>query len=115
MLSESTLVLCGAIASIELLMVKWEQLGKEHPELQYWTQIGLLWVQKYYKWMDDTDAYVIAMSRSFLFDSAVNELLDVNLLSKVLNPSIHLLWIQHEWSSSYIQRSKKIMLDLVSA
>ena len=59
--------------------------------------------------------YVIAMSRSLLFDYTVNESHNVNLLSKVLNPSICLSWIQHKWSSSYIQRSKKIMLDLVSA
>jgi len=66
MSSESTPVLCGAIASFELLMTKWERLGEEHPELQYWTQIGLAWARKYYKRMDDTDAYVIAMGE-FLF------------------------------------------------
>jgi hypothetical protein len=49
MSSESTPVLCSAIASFELLMTKWEWVGKEHLELQYWMQIGLCWVQKYYK------------------------------------------------------------------
>ena len=66
MSSESTPVLCGAIASFELLMTKWERLGEEHPELQYWSRIGLHWARKYYKRMDDTDAYIITMSR-FLF------------------------------------------------
>ncbi|KAF8271228.1 hypothetical protein EI94DRAFT_1568991, partial [Lactarius quietus] len=41
MSSESMPVLCGAIASFKLLMTKWEQLGEEHPELQYWMQISL--------------------------------------------------------------------------
>jgi hypothetical protein len=68
MSSESTPVLCGAIASFELLMTKWERLGEEHPELQYWTQIGLHWARKYYKRMDDTDAYVIAMGGSLFSD-----------------------------------------------
>jgi hypothetical protein len=67
MLSKSMPVMCSAIASFELLMTKWEQLGKEHPELQYWTQIGLHWAKKYYKQMDDTGAYVTAMSKLSLF------------------------------------------------
>jgi hypothetical protein len=73
MSSESTPVLCGAIASFELLMTKWERLGEEHPGLQYWTRIGLRWARKYYKRMDDTDAYVIAMSRSLFSDYTVTE------------------------------------------
>ena len=67
MLSESMPVMCGAIASFELLMTKWERLGEEHPQLQYWTQIGLRWAKKYYKRMDDTNAYAITMSKSSLF------------------------------------------------
>ncbi len=66
MSSESTPVLCGAITSFEFLITKWEQLGEEHQELQYWTWISLAWAQKYYKWMDNTDAYVITMCE-FLF------------------------------------------------
>jgi hypothetical protein len=77
MSSESMPVLCGAIASFELLMTKWEQLGEEHPELKYWTQISLHWAQKYYKQMDDTDAYVITMSRSLFSDYTVTESHDI--------------------------------------
>ena len=66
MSSESMPVLCGAVTSFELLMTKWERLGEEHQELQYWTQISLAWAQKYYKRMDNTDAYVITMCE-FLF------------------------------------------------
>ena len=67
MLSESTPILCGAITSFELLMMKWGQLGDKHPQLKYWTNIGLFWVQKYYKWMDDTDAYIITLGRYLIY------------------------------------------------
>ena len=112
MSSESTPILCGSIASFKLLMTKWERLGEEHPELQYWTRIGLRWVQKYYKRMDDTDAYVIAMGRSLFSNYSVTE---SHYVFIVLNTAIHFSWIQCKWDSIYIQRSKKIMLDLVSA
>ncbi len=66
MSSESMPVLCSAVASFKLLMTKWERLGEEHQELQYWTQISLAWAQKCYKRMDDTNVYVITMCE-FLF------------------------------------------------
>ena len=69
MSTESMPVMCGAIASFELLMTKWERLGKEHPQLWYGTQIGLRWVKKYYKQMDDTNAYAITMSKLSLFSN----------------------------------------------
>ena len=62
--------------------------------------------------MDDTNAYVIAMGRSLFSDYSVTE---SHYVFIVLNPAIHFLWIQREWDLIYIQRSKKIMLDLVSA
>ena len=67
MSTESMPVMCCAIASFELLMTKWEQLGEEHPQLRYWTQIGLRWAKKYYKQMDNINAYAITMSKSSLF------------------------------------------------
>jgi len=67
MSSESMPVMCGVIASFKLLMTKWERLGEEHPQLWYWTHIGLCWVKKYYRRMDDTNAYAIAMSKSSMF------------------------------------------------
>jgi hypothetical protein len=67
MSSEKTPVLCGAIASFELLMTVWENLGKVHPHLAYWTEIGLLWARKYYKRMDDTQAYIVTMSMYLIY------------------------------------------------
>jgi hypothetical protein len=114
MSSETMPVLCGSIASFELLMTKWERLGEEHPELRYWTRIGLHWAQKYYKRMDNTDAYVIAMSKSPRSDYSVIDSHNGHSTSKVLNPSIRMSWIQREWDLDYIERAKTAMLDLVS-
>lgn len=69
MSTESMPVMCSAIASFELLMTKCEQLGEEHLQLQYWTQISLRWAKKYYKQMDDTNAYAIMMSKLSLFSN----------------------------------------------
>jgi len=60
-----TPVLSGAIPSFELFMTQWEKLGDEHLNLKAWTDIGLKWATKYYKRMDDTDAYVISMCEFF--------------------------------------------------
>jgi len=61
MSSESTPVLSRAISNFEMFMTEWEKLGEQHEILRPWTEIGLEWAKKYYKRMDDTDAYVITM------------------------------------------------------
>jgi len=69
MSAHATPVLSGAIPSFELFMTKWEQLGDMHRCLKPWTDIGLKWANKYYKRMDDTRAYIIAMCEFSLFFS----------------------------------------------
>jgi hypothetical protein len=69
MSAHMTPVLSGAIPSFELFMARWEKLGEEHHNLRAWTEIGLKWATKYYKRMDDTDAYVISMCE-LLFDDS---------------------------------------------
>jgi len=61
MSKERTPVLSGAIPAFEMFMTAWEQLGREHPRLSRWTDIGIQWATTYYKKMDDSSAYVIAM------------------------------------------------------
>ena len=61
MSAHTTPVLSGAIPSFELFMSQWEQLGRTHAKLRPWTKIGLKWANKYYKRMDDTRAFIIAM------------------------------------------------------
>ena len=60
MSAETTPVLSGAIPSFEIFMSQWERLGEDYLTLKPWTDIGLKWAKKYYKRMDDTDAYVIS-------------------------------------------------------
>ncbi|KAN0133612.1 hypothetical protein V8E53_008600 [Lactarius tabidus] len=50
---------------------------------------SLHWAQKYYKQMDDTNGYVITMSKSPLSDYSVTESHNGHSTAKVLNPSIH--------------------------
>jgi len=42
-------------------MTQWEGLATDHPNLKPWTDISLKWATKYYRRMDDTRAYIIAM------------------------------------------------------
>jgi hypothetical protein len=48
-----------------MFMTDWERLAAQHELLRPWTEIGLQWAKKYYKRMDDTDAYVVTMCKSW--------------------------------------------------
>jgi hypothetical protein len=61
MSKEKTPVLAGAIPSFEQFMSRWERLAEKNAHLAPAIQIGLNFATKYYKRMDDTDAYVVAM------------------------------------------------------
>jgi hypothetical protein len=61
MSAESMPVLSGAVPSFEIFMTRWEKLRSKFPELKPLVDVGLEWAEKYYKRMDDTDAYVVAM------------------------------------------------------
>jgi hypothetical protein len=58
---EKTPILSGAIPCFEMFMTAWEDLGNDYPHIKKWTSVGLDWAVKYYKKMDDTHAYVVAM------------------------------------------------------
>jgi hypothetical protein len=40
-------------------------MGMKNPRIAPWIDVGLKWVTQYNKHMDDTQAYVIAMCKSF--------------------------------------------------
>ncbi|KAF8232987.1 hypothetical protein L208DRAFT_1269203 [Tricholoma matsutake] len=61
MSKEKTPILAGAIPSFKRFMSRWERLTEKNAHLTPAIQIGLDFATKYYKQMDDTDAYVIAM------------------------------------------------------
>jgi hypothetical protein len=46
-------------------MSAWETMGTKNPRIAPWIDVGLKWVTQYYKRMDNTRAYVIAMCKSF--------------------------------------------------
>jgi len=86
MSKEHTPILSGAIPAFEMFMTAWEQLGRDHPCLSQWTDIGIQWATTYYKKMDDSSAYVIVMCE--LTFGFIHHLLTFYLTWPVLNPSI---------------------------
>lgn len=60
---ERTPILSNIVPAFEMCMTSWEWLGEKHPRLSPYTQIGLDWAIKYYKKMDNTKAYIVAMGR----------------------------------------------------
>jgi hypothetical protein len=63
MSGESTPILAGVIPSFEMFMTKWERLATMHLRLAPWINIGIKYVTDYYKRMDRTCSYVIAMGK----------------------------------------------------
>jgi hypothetical protein len=57
-------VLTSTIILFEQFMTAWEQVRK-YKQLKPWIDVGINWATKYYKRMDDTKAYVIAMCKFF--------------------------------------------------
>lgn len=44
-------------------MTAWESKANKTPRLRPYIDVGLKWAKKYYKRMDNTRAYVVAMCR----------------------------------------------------
>jgi hypothetical protein len=63
MSGESAPLLSGAIPAFELFMTRWEKLAEEKPHLARFIDKGLDWAYKYYKRMDRTRVYIIAMRK----------------------------------------------------
>jgi hypothetical protein len=64
MSSQSQPILGCAVPCFELFMTLWEKVGKTNKHAKYFIEIGLYWANIYYNWMDNTQAYVIAMRKS---------------------------------------------------
>jgi hypothetical protein len=63
MSGESSPLLSGAIPAFEMFMTHWEKLKEEKPHLAQFIDKGLDSAYKYYKRMDRTDAYIVAMRK----------------------------------------------------
>ena len=65
MSKQKTPVLAGVVLSFERMMTKLEKLAEHRPALASAINIGLECVYKYYKKMDETDAYIVSMYKYF--------------------------------------------------
>jgi hypothetical protein len=63
MSGESAPLLSGAIPAFELFMTRWEKLEEEKPYLARFIDKGLDSAYKYYKRMDRSRVYIIAMCK----------------------------------------------------
>ena len=59
-------VLLSAVVIFKIFMSQWEELGKKFKRLMPWINVGLNWAKKYYKFMDDTDVYIVTMGEFFI-------------------------------------------------
>jgi hypothetical protein len=62
---EETPVLAGTVPAFEIFLTKLETLAKVKPKLKDCIEEGLTFAKKYYRSMDDTGAYVVAMCMSY--------------------------------------------------
>ena len=109
MSNEKTPVLAGAIPTFERFMTSWERLAARNPNIAPAIKKGLKCAYKYYKRMDDTDAYVVAMCTCTLL---LSRLLSQSV--SVIHPGIRMHWIKEHWEPAYFERAEKLILDLVS-
>jgi hypothetical protein len=110
MSSETTPILSGTIPAFEIFMSQWEQLGQKYPRLSPWIDEGLLWAEKYYRRMDFSKAYAIAMCRCFI----VLPKIGLNHFLPVINPTIRMTWIRTHWEQHYIEDAETKIKATVS-
>lgn len=101
-------MLSGAIPAFEMFMTRWEKLAKEHPTLEQTVRAGLDWAYKYYKRMDGTKAYVVAMCQQIYLLTRQKL-----IISAVLNPAVRLSWFRKHWEKKFIVKAEKNIRELV--
>ena len=62
---EETPILAGTLPAFEIFLTKLETLAKVKPRLKNFIEEGLTFAKKYYRGMDDTGAYIVAMCTSY--------------------------------------------------
>ncbi|KIK20369.1 hypothetical protein PISMIDRAFT_105882, partial [Pisolithus microcarpus 441] len=112
--SECLPTLCKDLITFEKFYKTWIRLGQDerNPQLHIFVHKGLEWVERYYKCMGDTKAYIISMHKYSYFNAHV---LLMYLLSIVLNPNCWLMWVKKSWSTGEYKKAKQIVLQTVSA
>ena len=65
---DETPVLAGIIPVFEIFLTKWDKFAVEKLQVKHWIEEGLKWAKMYYRMMDSSDAYVVAMCK-FIYTS----------------------------------------------
>lgn len=110
MSKEKTPVLAGAVPSFERFMSKWERLAEKNEHLAPAINIGLGFATKYYKRMDDTNAYVLAQCE-YIF-----QVLNLNNFEtiSVVHPGMRVSWMKEHWEKKYFKMAENTIKKLVS-
>jgi hypothetical protein len=111
MSSESRPKLGKAVAHFELFMTAWEKKAEQIPRLKPFIDVGLRWATKYYKRMDNTKAYVIAMCK-FTCEFTIDKLLMLRFCT-VVDPSVRLDWVKRYWDKIWIEDAEETIIKLV--
>jgi hypothetical protein len=83
---------------------------EKHGWLKRWIDIGLEWASEYYKCMDRTNAYIVAMGKPSI---SLMDRIFTCLCFVVINPSLRMSWIKKHWDTSYIDNAEKVIKDMV--
>ncbi|KAI0055463.1 hypothetical protein BV25DRAFT_1775388, partial [Artomyces pyxidatus] len=85
MSGEKTPLLGGSVIAFEKFMTEMEAVKEKNPHLKKEIRAGMKRATKYYRLMDRTKAYTIAM---------------------FLHPSVKNMWWEKNWDKEYISRAK---------
>ena len=71
MCAEKLPTLAATLPNFEMFMTSWEVLATKTLNLKPYTDVGLKWATKYYRRMDQSKAYIIAMGTFFLIPASL--------------------------------------------
>lgn len=63
MSKEKAPALARAIPALERLMNRWKQMALVNPEYRPWINEGLEWANKYSRYVESTEAHIIALCK----------------------------------------------------
>ena len=118
MSKEKTPVLAGTIPSFERFMTSWEKLAERNQHLAPAINVGLKFAYKYYKKMDDTSAYMVAMCESnylkYILSLRAHWQSTKSGVILVLHPGIRVSWMREHWEAKYFKKAESTLKKLVS-
>lgn len=118
MAGEKLPILSMAIPSFETFMTRWEIQAKRFVKkkktfLADAIEEGLSFARKYYRRMDDTTAYTVAMSKYTCSLISPNLICSFLFGSSVIHPGFRMSWIEDKWDKKYIVKAAETFKMLV--